>query len=141
MEQRLSMVTLGVADLKRAAQFYEDGLGWKRGNNEEGVVFFQGPGTIIGLFPRDALTADIGIDGAGIGSGGVTLAFNARSREEVDAVLGEAVAAGATLLKAAEEVFWGGYSGYFADPDGHIWEVAFNPFWTIADDGRVEIGG
>ncbi len=141
MEQRLSMVTLGVGDLTRAARFYEEGLGWKRGNKEEGVVFFQGPGTIIGLFPRDALSADIGVEGSGDGAGGVTLAFNARSREEVDAVLAEAVAAGAKLLKAAEEVFWGGYSGYFADLDGHIWEVAFNPFWTITEDGRVELGG
>ena len=141
MEQRLSMVTLGVADLERSTRFYEEGLGWKRGNEDEGVVFFQAPGTVIGLFPRDALAADIGISSTGEGFGGVTLAFNARSREEVDAVLAEATEAGARLLKPAEEVFWGGYSGYFADPDGHVWEVAFNPFWTISADGRVELGG
>ena len=140
MEQRVSLVTLGVADLDRSARFYEEGLGWKRGTNNEGVVFFQTPGTIVGLFPRDALAEDIGIDSAGSGFSGVTLAFNARSREEVDAVLKEAVAAGAKLMKRAEEVFWGGYSGYFADPDGHLWEVAHNPFWTIEEDGRATLG-
>ena len=140
MDQRLSMVTLGVADLDRAARFYEDGLGWKRGTNDGGVVFFQGPGTVIGLFSRESLAADIGIEGAGQGFSGMTLAFNARSRVEVDAVLSEAVDAGAELLKPAEEVFWGGYSGYFGDPDGHVWEVAFNPFWTVEADGRVKLG-
>lgn len=141
MDQRLSMVTLGVADLDRSARFYEDGLGWRRGTNDDGVVFFQGPGTIVGLFSRDALAADIGVEGAGTGFSGITLAYNARSRAEVDTVLYEAVGAGAELLKPAEEVFWGGYSGYFADPDRHIWEVAFNPFWTVEVDGRVKLGG
>lgn len=141
MEQRLSLVTLGVADLESAARFYEDGLGWKRADSgSDGVVFFQGPGTVIGLYPREALAADVGIDPAGSGFGGITLAFNARSREEVDAVLAQAVDAGATLMKAAEEVFWGGYSGYFADPDGHLWEVAHNPFWTVEADGGIRMG-
>ncbi len=140
MEQRLSLVTLGVADLDRAARFYEEGLGWRRATNNEGVVFFQTPGTIVGLYPRQALAEDIGMDSAGEGFSGVTLAFNARSREEVDAVLGEAEAAGATIVKLAVEAFWGGYSGYFADPDGHLWEVAFNPFWTITEEGRVVLG-
>jgi catechol 2,3-dioxygenase-like lactoylglutathione lyase family enzyme len=137
MEQRLSLVTLGVADLGRAARFYEDGLGWRRGTDNEDVVFFQTPGTIVALWPRTDLAADAGISPEGSGFAGVALAFNARSREEVDAVLAEAKAAGATVVKPAEEAFWGGYSGYFADLDGHLWEVAFNPFWTITEDGRV----
>lgn len=141
MEQRLSLVTLGVADLGRAARFYEEGLGWRRGTNNDGVVFFQTPGTIVALWPRAELAADVGVPAEGSGFGGVALAFNARSREEVDAVLAEAKAAGARIVKRAAEAFWGGYSGYFADPDGHLWEVAFNPFWTITDDGRVVLGG
>jgi catechol 2,3-dioxygenase-like lactoylglutathione lyase family enzyme len=139
MEQRLSLVTLGVADLERSAHFYETGLGWRRSSRDEGVIFFQTPGTIIGLYPRTALAEDVGIDPGGTGFGGVTLAYNARSREEVDMALAVAVAAGGTLMKPAEEAFWGGYSGYFADPDGHLWEVAFNPFWTIDEDGRVSL--
>lgn len=142
MEQRLSLVTLGVADLARSARFYEEGLGWRRGNAEEGVVFFQMPGALLGLYPLKALAEDIGVDPGAVDAGfrGVTLAYNARSRVEVDAVLAEAAAAGGVVVKDAEEVFWGGYSGYFTDPDGHYWEVAHNPFWTIDDDGRVRLG-
>ena len=127
MEQRLSLVTLGVADLERSRRFYEDGLGWRRGNAHAEVVFFQLGGAILGLFSRDALAADARLPAAGSGFGGITLAYNARDRREVDAVLAEAEAAGATILKPAQDVFWGGYSGYFADPDGFRWEVAHNP--------------
>jgi catechol 2,3-dioxygenase-like lactoylglutathione lyase family enzyme len=141
MEQRLSLVTLGVADLDRARRFYEDGLGWKRANDQEGVVFFQLPGAVLGLWSRADLAKDAGLADTGAGFSGIALAYNARSREEVDAVLAEAEAAGARLLKAAEETFWGGYSGYFADPDGHPWEVAFNPFWTLDAEGRVSLTG
>jgi uncharacterized protein len=140
MEQRLSLVTLGVADLERARRFYEDGLGWRRGNNHPEVVFFQIGGAVLALWRRDALAQDAGLPDAGSGFGGIALAYNARTREEVDAVLAEAEAAGATILKAAEDAFWGGYSGYFADPDGHVWEVAWNPEWTVADDGSVRLG-
>lgn len=140
MEQRLSLVTLGVADLARARRFYEDGLGWTRGNAEEGVAFYQMPGSILALWPRPALAEDAGVEDAGAAFSGVALAYNARSRAEVDAVLAEAVAAGGTLAKAAHETFWGGYSGYFADPDGHLWEVAHNPFWVIAVDGAIRLG-
>ena len=104
------------------------------------MVFFQGQGSIVGLLSREVLAADIGLDAGGAGFSGIALADNARSRDEVDAVLGEAVRAGAELLKPAQEVFWGGYSGYFNDPDGHVWEVAFNPFWTVETDGRVKLG-
>ena len=136
MEQRVSLVTLGVADLARARAFYE-ALGWRSESKpEDGVVFFQGPGTIIGLWSREELAEDGGLVDGG-GWGGVTLAYNTRSREEVDAVLAEAAAAGARVSKAARETFWGGYSGTFVDPEGHAWEVAHNPFWTIGPDGAV----
>ncbi len=140
MDQRLSLVTLGVADLARALRFYEDGLGWRRGNQNAEVAFFQLPGIILALWSRAELAKDARLpDQGGDGFGGVALAFNARSRAEVDGVLAEATAAGATLLKPAEEVVWGGYAGYFADPDGHVWEVAHNPFWTIRTDGSVSL--
>jgi len=139
MEQRLSLVTLGVADLVRARRFYEGGLGWKRGNDNEGVAFYQMPGAILALWSRPALADDAGVADSGASFGGVALAYNARSRAEVDAVLAEASAAGADVVKPAHETFWGGYSGYFADPDGHLWEVAHNPFWTIGDDGSVRL--
>ena len=138
MEQRVSLVTLGVADLDRSLRFYE-ALGWKRGNADEGVVFFQIPGAVFALWSRAALAADARVADTGASFGGIALAYNARSKEEVDVVLAEAVAAGATLLKPAEEVFWGGYSGYFADPDGHPWEVAWNPGWSLDEEGRVSL--
>ena len=140
MEQRLSVVTLGVADLEQSRRFYEDGLGWRRGNDHPEVVFYQIGGAVLALFSREALAADARIPAAGSGFGGVTLAYCTRTREEVDAVLAEAKAAGARILKPAEDAFWGGYSGYFADPDGHPWEVAWNPEWTLADDGSVRLG-
>lgn len=139
MDQRVSLITVGVADLDRSVAFYET-LGWKRSDTPEGVAFFQIPGAVFGLWSRTALAEEAGLADTG-GFGGIALAYNARSRDEVDAVLAEAEAAGATLLKPATETFWGGYSGYFADPDGHPWEVAHNPFWTIEADGRVTLPG
>jgi catechol 2,3-dioxygenase-like lactoylglutathione lyase family enzyme len=139
MEQRLSLVTLGVADLARARRFYEEGLGWRRGNDNDGVAFYQMPGAILALWPRPSLAEDAGVADSGASFGGVALAYNARNRAEVDAVLAEAGAAGAVVVKPAHETFWGGYSGYFADPDGHLWEVAHNPFWTVGDDGSVRL--
>lgn len=141
MEQRLSLVTLGVADLERARRFYEDGLGWKRANKEESVVFFQLPGAVLAVWSRAELAEDAGLADTGASFSGIALAYNARSREEVDAVIAEAEAAGGRRLKAPAETFWGGYSGYFADPDGHPWEVAFNPFWTLDAEGRVSLAG
>ncbi len=138
MEQRVSLVTLGVADLDRSCRFYE-ALGWKRGNTDEGVAFFQIPGAVFALWPRAALAADARVTDSGASFGGIALAYNARSKADVDAVLAEAKAAGAALLKPAEEVFWGGYSGYFADPDGHPWEVAWNPGWSLDEQGRVSL--
>jgi predicted lactoylglutathione lyase len=138
MEQRVSLVTLGVADLGRARAFYE-ALGWRSDSKpEDGVVFFQCPGMILGLWSRSELAEDGGLEDGG-GWGGVTLAYNARSREEVDAVLGAVAAAGARVSKPARATFWGGYSGTFVDPEGHAWEVAHNPFWTIGPDGAVSL--
>ena len=133
MEQRLSLVTLGVSDLDRAREFYES-LGWQRGDDNDDVVFFQTGGLIVGLWDRTALAEDSAVEDSG-GWGGVTLALNVRSPEEVDTVLEEARRAGAVIGRAGAETFWGGYSGVFVDPDGHPWEVAHNPFWTITDDG------
>jgi predicted lactoylglutathione lyase len=139
VEQRLSLVTLGVADLERAIRFYED-LGWKRGNKDEGVAFFQMPGGIFALWSRAALAEDAGVPDSSPGFSGIALAYNARSRGEVDDVIAEAKSAGGRVMKPAHETFWGGYSGYFADLDGHLWEVAWNPFWTIEADGRTKLG-
>ncbi len=139
MEQRLSLVTLGVADLERAQRFYA-ALGWRRSNKEAEVAFYQAGGMVLALWSRQSLAEDAHLPAEGGGFRGVALAYNARTREEVDAVLAEAKAAGAVIPKPAEEAFWGGYSGYFADPDGHLWEVAWNPHWTIAADGSVRLG-
>ena len=141
MEQRLSLVTLGVADLTRARRFYEDGLGWTRGNDHAEVVFYQLGGMVLALWGRAALAQDAGVAHGRDGFGGIALAYNARSRTEVDAVLAEAAAAGATIVKPAADTFWGGYAGYFADPDGHLWEIAWNPEWTLAEDGSVRLAG
>ncbi|MGE5176145.1 MAG: VOC family protein [Hyphomicrobiales bacterium] len=139
MEQRISLVTLGVGDLARSRRFYEDGLGWKAHFANEGVVFFAMNGTVLCLYPRAELLADAKLTGTETRPGGIALGHNLRSREEVDALLAKAKGAGARILKPAEETFWGGYSGYFADPDGHPWEVAWNPHWTIADDGSIRL--
>jgi uncharacterized protein len=136
MKQRLSLVTLGVADVGRARRFYE-ALGWTpaAGAGDE-ITFFQAGGMVVALWSRASLAEDSLVEDGG-GWGGVALAHNVRSPGEVDAVLAEAEAAGATIHRAGAETFWGGYSGIFADPDGHVWEVAHNPAWTLADDGSV----
>ena len=138
MDQRVSLVTLGVADLDRARRFYEK-LGWRRGNDNPGVVFFQMPGAVLALWARDALAEDAGVTDSGASFSGIALAQNVRSMAAADALLAEAAAAGATITKPAKDTVWGGYSGYFADPDGHLWEVAHNPFWTLDAEGRVTI--
>ena len=136
MEPRVSLVTLGVADLERSRAFYE-ALGWRSTSKpEDGVVFFQSGGMILALWGRDELAKDSGVEDSG-GWGGVTLAYNVRSPAEVDAFLELARAAGAAIPRSGAETFWGGYSGVFIDPDGHPWEVAHNPFWVVTDDGDV----
>lgn len=143
MEQRLSVVTLGVADLERSRRFYEVGLGWTASAaSQEGVVFFQLGGMVLTLYPRPALAEDAGLpDAPAPRFSGITLAYNVRDRNEVADVLETAVKAGGSLLKPAQDVFWGGHSGYFADPDGHAWEVAWNPFWPLDADGAVRLPG
>lgn len=140
MEQRISLITLGVADLERSRRFYVEGMGWWPGFASEEVVFFQAGGMVLALFPRAALAADAGLPATEPRAGGIALAHNVRSREEVDRVLAEAAAAGAVILRPAEDAAWGGYSGYFTDPDGHPWEIAWNPHWTIEADGSVRLG-
>ena len=141
MEQRVSLITLGVADVAEATAFYER-LGWKRSeaNSNDSVSFFQLGGIIFGLYGAQALADDIGIEYSDrIGFNNVALAYNARSKPEVDQVLEQARAAGAVLVKRAADTFWGGYAGYFDDPDGHHWEVAWNPFFPIDDTGAITL--
>jgi catechol 2,3-dioxygenase-like lactoylglutathione lyase family enzyme len=137
VEQRLSLVTLGVSDLQRARTFYES-LGWQAAPGPDDVVFFQARGMVVALWDRAHLAEDSAVDDGG-GWGGVTLAFNTRSPEEVNVVMAEARAAGATIGREPGPTFWGGYSGVFIDPDGHPWEVAHNPGWTIDENGSVRL--
>ena len=139
MEQRLSLVTLGVRDLGRARRFYES-LGWHTdASPDDDVAFYQAGCMIVALWSRASLAEDTVVRDAG-GWGGVTLAYNARSAGEVDAVVTEARAAGATITREPGQTFWGGYSGVFVDPEGHPWEVAHNPGWTVGTDGSVHLG-
>jgi uncharacterized protein len=141
MEQRISIVTLGVAELDRSRKFYES-LGWKASAaSNDSIVFFQTGGMALALYSRKELAKDANVATEGKGFGGITIAYNARTRDEVDALMSEALAAGAKILKSAEEAFWGGYSGYFSDPDGFPWEVAWNPFFAIAADGSIRVSG
>ncbi|WP_229055006.1 VOC family protein [Aeromicrobium sp. Leaf350] len=140
MEQRLSLVTLGVGDLARARAFYEEGLGWRRGNTEDEVAFYQLPGIVLALWDRAELAADAGVPDAPPGFGGFALAYNTRSRDEVVEVLDLAREAGGTVTKPATDTEWGGFSGYFSDPDGHLWEVAFNPYWSVDEVGNTALG-
>lgn len=140
MEQRLTMITLGVADLARAVAFYEAVVGWKKVDGPPSIAFFDLNGLVFSLYPHGELAKDINAAQEPPSAyKGFTLAYNARSKEEVDLIFADLQRRGATIVKAPEQVFWGGYSGYFADPDGHQWEVAFNPFWTVLADGRVSM--
>ncbi len=135
MKPRISMITLGVRDLAASIAFYERGLGLPRMASPPEVAFFTLDGTWLGLYGREALAEDATLPAEGHGFAGVALAHNVASEAEVDAVLEQAVAAGARLVKPGQKAFWGGYSGYFADPDGHLWEVAHNPhFWVGPPD-------
>jgi predicted lactoylglutathione lyase len=138
VEQRLTLITLGVADLGRSRAFYE-ALGWKTGAGpDDDVVFFQAGNLVVALWSRESLAEDSGVTDTG-GWGGVTLAHNVRSPAEVDAVIAEAEAAGAIIPRHGAETFWGGYSGIFVDPDGHPWEVAHNPHWELTEEGAVRL--
>ena len=137
--QRVTLITLGVTDLAAARAFYRR-LGWvEHGASQDGVAFYQMHGAVLGLFGRSDLAADQGRPGATLGTGAMTLAQNFATEAEVDAAYATALAAGGTSLKAPEKVFWGGYSGYWSDPDGHVWEVAMNPFWPLNSDGSLTL--
>lgn len=142
MEQRLSMVTLAVRSLERSVAFYEDVVGWKAAPSPPGIAFFDLGGLVFALYPHEEFArdmnpkADAKLD---IASQGFALAYNARSKEDVDAIFSRLRDKGATVIKEPEDVFWGGYSGYFSDRDGHPWEVAYNPYWVIKKDGRVSM--
>lgn len=142
MEPRISIITLGVADLARSVRFYRDGLGFPTRYADGGpIAFFQTGGVRLALYPLVHLAADISpaLSPARTAFSGITLAHNTRTKAEVAAVLARAAAAGATIVKPAQDVFWGGHSGYFADPDGHYWEVAWAPMFQFADDGALLI--
>ena len=128
MKPHITIITLGVDDLQRSIDFYQNGLRLPRKDESDSIAFFEMSGTMLALYPRDALAEDITISPEGTGFQGFTLAHNVDSPEEVDRTLAEAVAAGAELVKPGQNAFWGGYSGYFKDPDGFYWEVAHNPF-------------
>ena len=131
MDPRISLITLGVADLEHSIRFYRDGLGHPMQDGPEGIAFFETRGTWLSLYPRESLAEDATVASDGSGFRGFALAHNVASKEEVNSTLQQAVDAGATLLKPGQDVFWGGYSGYFADPDGFLWEVAWNPHFAI----------
>jgi len=131
MEPRISLITLGVSDLDRSIRFYRDGLGLPKREGPEGIAFFEMRGTWLSLYSREALAEDATVSADGSGFRGFSLAHNVESTDEVDRTIQQAVDAGATLVKPGQKVFWGGYSGYFSDPDGFLWEVAWNPHFTI----------
>ena len=136
---RISLVTLGVTDLARSGAFY-DALGWERVGDNEGVIFYRMAGAHLALFPRPSLAEDAHVRGDRSGFFGASLAINCADEAEVDAVFAHVTAMGATIDKAPERVFWGGYSGYFEDPDGFLWEVAHNPGWPLDERGLPQIG-
>ncbi|MFV0386492.1 VOC family protein [Paracoccus sp. (in: a-proteobacteria)] len=138
-KQRVTLITLGVSDMARARAFYGN-WGWTpHPESQDGIAFYQMNGAVLGLFGQADLAADQGRAGAALGTGAITLAQNCADEAETDAVFQAALDAGATCLKRPEKVFWGGYSGYFADPDGHVWEIACNPFWPLAEDGSLTL--
>ncbi len=134
--QRVTLITLGVDDLDRSEKFYGD-MGWVPTKRDKSIIFYQMNGLILGLFGRAALADDQGRPGATLGTGAMTLAQNFTTNEEVDAAYALALKSGAAAMKAPQKVFWGGYSGYYADPDGHVWEVAMNPFSPPSEDGSL----
>lgn len=140
MDQRISLITLGVRDAPAQAAFY-DALGWTRVETEDGVIAYDLIGQTLGLYPLEKLAEDIGIAPEELGHGAMTLGYNVREKEEVAQIMARAKAAGAKILKPAEDVFWGGHHGYFQDPEGHIWEIAHNPFSPLNNDGAFRWNG
>lgn len=140
MESRITLLTLGVSDLQRSVSFYRDGLGFRLSSASTGdVAFFHTGGVVLALYPRHLLAEDASVADTPSGFSGIAIAHNVREREQVDAVLAEAERAGATIRKPAQDAFWGGRSGYFSDPDGHLWEVAWNPGLPLGPDGTMTL--
>jgi predicted lactoylglutathione lyase len=138
MRQKMTLITLGIKDIKKSLAFYEKGLGWKKSSaSQDDVAFFSLGGMVLGLYPREALAEDATISPEGKGFSGISISYNAKSEKEVDEVLTEVEKLGATIVKPAQKVFWGGYSGYFKDLDGHLFEVAHNPFWPFDENDNV----
>jgi catechol 2,3-dioxygenase-like lactoylglutathione lyase family enzyme len=140
MQQRVSLITVGVKDLAKAAAFYE-ALGWARVESQDGVVAFDLIGQTFGLYPLDALAEDLGLSVETLGAGRMTLGYNVVEKADVAPILAKAKAAGGDILKPAQDVFWGGHHGYFADPEGHIWEIAHNPFSPLGPNGEFQWNG
>ncbi len=140
MDQRVSLITLGVRDPVKLAQFY-DALGWRRVETQDGVIAYDLLGQTLGLYPLEKLAEDIGVPVDTLGHGAMTLGYNVRDKDEVAEILDRVSQAGGTILKPASDVFWGGHHGYFQDPDGHIWEVAYNPFSPLGSDGAFRWNG
>ena len=140
MRQKISLITLGVSDFERSLKFYRDGLGWQPSSaSSDDVAFFSMGGVVFSLYPRDKLAEDALVPDEGSGFPGFTLAYNTRSKEEVEDVLEKARSLGARITKEAQDVFWGGYNGYFADPDGYLWEVAWNPFFEFDEQDNQKL--
>jgi uncharacterized protein len=139
MNQHLHIITVGVNDLEVSKKFYTETLGWKISRPQEGVAFFQAGGVVLALFPRDELAADAGVSAKRSGFDGFSLAYNAQSEAEVDEIIADLKSKGVKIVKEPQKVFWGGYSSYFADPDDHLWEVAYNPFFPFDESGSLKL--
>jgi len=139
MNQHLHIITLGVRDLEVSKRFYEEVLGWKISRPQEGVAFFQAGGVVLALFPREELAKDAAVAEEGSGFAGFSLAHNAQSESEVDEIIKDLKSKGVKIVKEPQKVFWGGYSSYFADPDDHLWEVAYNPFFPCDENGNLKL--
>lgn len=140
MRQKLNLITLGVRDLEKSLEFYEKGLGWKKTpRSMENLALFPLGGIVLALYPRKLLAEDSTVEDVDTGFSGITLSYNAKSEQEVNEVMTEVEKIGARIIKPPQKVFWGGYSGYFKDPDGHLIEVAFNPFWNFDDNDNLEL--
>jgi catechol 2,3-dioxygenase-like lactoylglutathione lyase family enzyme len=139
MNQHLHIVTLGVRDLETSKKFYSETVGWKIARPQEGVAFFQAGGVVLALFPLDELAADAAVSAEGSGFDGFSLAYNAHSEAEVDEIIADLKSKGVKIVKEPQKVFWGGYSSYFADPDDHLWEVAYNPFFPFDENGNLKL--
>lgn len=140
MEQRISLITLGARDIPALSAFY-DALGWTRVETQDGVIAYDLLGQTLGLYPLEKMAEDIGIDPQALGCGAMTLGYNVHEKEDVARILARVAPAGGKVLKPAADVFWGGHHGYFADPEGHIWEVAYNPFSPLGPDGAFRWNG